>query len=430
MLRDMRQNDRDIGVTVGTGSMNGEGSAVGPQTLSPALRPRVHIRSFGCQMNVYDATRMIDLLAPEGYEESQSAADADVIILNTCHIRELADDKLFSELGRLRVLKQERAAAGTAPLLAVAGCVAQAQGQEILRRQSAVDLVVGPQAYHRLPQLVARARARSGVVDTEFPVEDKFAHLPAPAAQKTRDRGVSAFITIQEGCDKFCTFCVVPYTRGAEHSRSVVEIMEEARRLTDAGVREITLLGQNVNAWQGPDERGRLHGLAQLLEALAALPGLVRLRYMTSHPNDMSDDLVAAHRDLPALMPFLHLPVQSGSDRILAAMNRRHTADDYRQRVAQLRAVQPAMAFSSDFIVGFPGESDEDFEDTLRLVDDIGYASTFFFKYSPRPGTPGADSVWPGWRHGSRRSATRSTARKSALLSMFWWKNRDAILAR
>ncbi len=342
-------------------------------------------------MNVYDAQRMTDLLAPEGYRETPSIEDADLVILNTCHIRERATEKIFSELGKIRLLKQERAAAGHATKLVVAGCVAQAEGAEILRRQKAVDVVVGPQSYHRLPELLARADAGFRPIDTDFELDDKFARLPAPSRSRTRARGPSAFLTVQEGCDKFCTFCVVPYTRGAELSRPMAPILAEARALVEAGVREITLLGQNVNGYHGDDAHGRPVRLAALCRHLAAIPGLDRIRYTTSHPNDQDDDLIAAHRDLPALMPFLHLPVQSGSDRILKAMNRRHTAAAYLDLVGRMRAARPDIALSSDFIVGFPGESDADFEATLDLIRQVGFASTFSFKYSPRPGTPGAD---------------------------------------
>ncbi len=349
---------------------------------------KLFIKSFGCQMNSYDASRMADALAPEGYAETGTIEEADLVVLNTCHIRERAAEKIYSELGKIRELKE---ASGHRMTLAVAGCVAQAEGAEIIRRQRAVDLVVGPQSYHRLPDLVRRARMRSGVVDTDFPVESKFDHLAAPSAAKTRARGVSAFVTVQEGCDKFCSFCVVPYTRGAEMSRPPEAIAAEVRALLDAGVREVTLLGQNVNAYHGVDAAGRPWTLAGLARDLADLPGLARIRYTTSHPRDMDADLVAAHRDLPALMPFLHLPVQSGSDRILHAMNRKHDVAFYMDLVAEIRAARPDIALSSDFIVGFPGETDADFEDTLALVRRVGFASTFAFKYSPRPGTPGAD---------------------------------------
>jgi tRNA-2-methylthio-N6-dimethylallyladenosine synthase len=349
---------------------------------------KAFVKSYGCQMNVYDAERMADILSAEGYGETKAVEEADLVILNTCHIREKAAEKVYSELGRIRELKQERAAAGQETKIVVAGCVAQAEGKEILRRAPAVDVVVGPQSYHRLPELL---KARPGVVDTEFPVHDKFAHLPAASVEKTRSRGVSAFLTIQEGCDKFCTFCVVPYTRGAELSRPVAQILEEARRLAGAGVRELTLIGQNVNAYHGAGPDGSTWNLARLLYAAAEIPGIVRLRYTTSHPRDMDDELIAAHRDLPGVMPYLHLPVQSGSDRILDEMNRKHTGDSYRRLIEKIRTARPDIALSSDFIVGFPGETDADFEDTMRLVADVGFAAAFFFKYSPRAGTPAAD---------------------------------------
>lgn len=350
-----------------------------------AQKPKLFVKSYGCQMNVYDAQRMADALAPEGYAETDRMEDADLVVLNTCHIREKAAEKVYSELGRVRKVKDERAASGKTTMVAVAGCVAQAEGAEIIKRAKVVDLVVGPQSYHRLPHLVKEART-TRVVDTDFPAEDKFRNLPAP-----RPRGVSAFLTVQEGCDKFCTFCVVPYTRGAEVSRPVAAIVAEAERLVASGVREISLLGQNVNAFHGEGPDGKVWGLAQLLYRLADIPGLARLRYTTSHPRDMDDDLIAAHRDLPALMPYLHLPVQSGSDRILAAMNRRHKAGVYLDIVERVRAVRPDIAISGDFIVGFPGETDADFRDTLELVRAVGYASAFSFKYSARPGTPAAD---------------------------------------
>ena len=342
----------------------------GADSLGMTGSRKLYVKSFGCQMNVYDSQRMADTLAPEGYVETATAKDADLIILNTCHIREKAEEKVYSELGRMRLLKEAASADGRHLLIAVAGCVAQAEGGEIVRRAPAVDLVVGSQNYHRLPQLIARAERDGQVVDTEFPLDDKFDHLAAPTRAATRARGVTAFVTVQEGCDKFCSFCVVPYTRGAETSRPVDKIAAEVERLADAGVREVTLIGQNVNAYHGEGPDKRAWSLARLLARLARLPGIERLRYTTSHPLDMTEDLIAAHRDLPALMPLLHLPVQSGSDRILAVMNRRHT---------------------SDFIVGFPGETEDDFAATLRLVGEIGYAGAFSFKYSPRPGTPGAD---------------------------------------
>jgi tRNA-2-methylthio-N6-dimethylallyladenosine synthase len=351
---------------------------------------KVFVKSYGCQMNVYDAERMADVLATEGYSETKAMEEADLVILNTCHIREKAAEKVYSELGRVRALKHEREAEGKETRVVVAGCVAQAEGKEILRRQPAVDVVVGPQNYHRLPDLLKKSRSER-LVDTEFPIEDKFDHLPAPAKAKTLSRGVSAFLTIQEGCDKFCTFCVVPYTRGAEISRPVARILEEAHRLAEAGVRELTLIGQNVNAYHGEGPDGAVWSLGRLLRRLAEVPGIVRLRYTTSHPRDMDEELIAAHGDLPALMPYLHLPVQSGSDRILDAMNRRHSGDAYRRLIDRIRSVRPNIALSSDFIVGFPGETDADFEDTVRLVADIGFASAFSFKYSPRPGTPAAE---------------------------------------
>jgi len=351
---------------------------------------KLYVKSFGCQMNVYDSQRMADTLAPEGYVETGSAEDADLIILNTCHIREKAAEKVYSELGRMRRLKEAGKAEGRDVRIAVAGCVAQAEGGEIIRRAPAVDLVVGSQNYHRLPDLLARAARDGKAVDTEFPPDDKFDHLAAPSAAATRARGVAAFVTVQEGCDKFCTFCVVPYTRGAEISRPVQKIVDEAARLVDAGVCEITLIGQNVNAYHGEGPDGRTWPLARLLERLAEA-GIERLRYTTSHPRDMDDHLIAAHRDLPALMPQLHLPIQSGSDRILEAMNRRHTRADYLALVARLFEARPDLALTSDFIVGFPGETEADFAETLSLVDEIGFSGAFSFKYSPRPGTPGAE---------------------------------------
>jgi tRNA-2-methylthio-N6-dimethylallyladenosine synthase len=350
------------------------------------LVKKVFVKSYGCQMNVYDAERMADVLAPEGFTETAVIEEADLVILNTCHIREKAAEKVYSELGRVRQVKRAREAEGRETKVVVAGCVAQAEGREIQRRAPVVDVVVGPQSYHRLPELIERAGRGRGVVDTEFPIESKFDRLPA-----VRGRGVTAFLTIQEGCDKFCTFCVVPYTRGAEISRPVAKIVAEAERLAGAGVREITLIGQNVNAYHGEGPDGRVWPLGRLLHRIAEIPGIARLRYTTSHPRDMDDALVAAHRDLPALMPYLHLPVQAGSDRILAAMNRKHTGGEYRRIIDNVRAARPDIALSSDFIVGFPGETAADFEDTMRLVAEIGFASAFSFKYSPRPGTPGAE---------------------------------------
>ncbi|BDA87073.1 tRNA-2-methylthio-N(6)-dimethylallyladenosine synthase [Aureimonas sp. SA4125] len=363
---------------------------------TPALRPvaaetrKVFIKTYGCQMNVYDSQRMGDALASDGYAPTETIEDADLILLNTCHIRERAAEKIYSELGRISVLKRERAAVGKSLNVAVAGCVAQAEGREILHRAKVVDLVIGPQTYHRLPQALARVAGGERVVDTDYAVEDKFAHLPAPLPRQILARGVAAFLTVQEGCDKFCTFCVVPYTRGSEVSRPTAQIIDEARRLAEAGVREITLLGQNVNAWSGEDGGGAI-GLGDLLRRLADIPGIARLRYTTSHPRDMGDDLIEAHQTLPALMPYLHLPVQSGSDRILKAMNRRHKAEDYVSLVEKIRRSRPGIALSGDFIVGFPGETEEDFQATLDLVRTVFYASAYSFKYSPRPGTPGAD---------------------------------------
>ncbi len=352
---------------------------------------KLFIKSYGCQMNAYDSLRMADMLAPEGFTETADVNDADLVVLNTCHIREKAAEKVYSEIGRLRVMKDEAAVAGRKVTIAVAGCVAQAEGAEIMRRAPAVDLVVGPQSYHRLPGLLEQAARGEHPVETEFPAEDKFNFLKDPTREKIRARGVTAFVTIQEGCDKFCTFCVVPYTRGAEVSRPVAKIVAETERLADAGIREITVIGQNVNAYHGAGPDGQSWTLARLLHRLAEIPGIDRLRYTTSHPRDVDDTLIAVHRDLPQLMPQLHLPVQSGSDRILDAMNRRHTRDDYLRVIDRLRAAQPALAFTSDFIVGFPGETDDDFKDTLRLIEEVSFAGSFFFKYSPRPGTPASD---------------------------------------
>ena len=352
---------------------------------------KLFVKSFGCQMNVYDSQRMADNLAPEGYVETATADDADLVILNTCHIREKAAEKVYSELGRIRVMKEAAAVEGRRLVIAVAGCVAQAEGGEIMRRAPAVDLVFGPQSYHRLPDLLARAERGEKPVDTEFPADDKFNHLAAPSRAALRRRGVTGFVTVQEGCDKFCSFCVVPYTRGAESSRPVRQVLAEIERLADAGVREVTLIGQNVNAYHGEGFDGRPWSLARLLAHAARISGIERLRYTTSHPGDMTDDLIAAHRDLGALMPQLHLPVQSGSDRVLAAMNRRHHRADYIDVVARLRHARPDLALSSDFIVGFPGETEADFAATLDLVGEIGYASAFSFNYSARPGTPGAE---------------------------------------
>ena len=348
---------------------------------------KLFIKTYGCQMNAYDSARMADLLAPLGYAGTEAAADADMVILNTCHIREKATEKVYSELGRIRDLKNEKEKNGRRMLVAVAGCTAQAEGEEIIARAPAVDLVVGPQSYHRLPEMIARiARGAGERVEADFPALEKFDHLP----EAVSDTGVSAFLTVQEGCDKFCTFCVVPYTRGPEHSRAPEKILAEARALSARGAREIVLLGQNVNAYRGTDAKGAIWSLARLIEAIAGITDILRIRYTTSHPRDMSEDLIEAHGTVEKLMPFLHLPVQSGSDAVLNAMNRQHTADEYRRLVERIRAKRPDAAFSSDFIVGFPGESEKDFEATLRLVRDVGYAQCFSFKYSPRPGTPAA----------------------------------------
>ena len=346
----------------------------------------VHIKTWGCQMNVYDSGRMADVVAPLGYAPTDEMNGADLVIFNTCHIREKATDKLFSELGRVREMQQEKSAKGERMMVAVAGCVAQAEGDEIRRRAPYVDMIFGPQTYHRLPEMIAKiARGTGQILNTEFPADSKFDALSDAATT-----GVSAFLSIQEGCDKFCTFCVVPYTRGAEYSRSASAIIAEAERLAKHGAREITLLGQNVNAFHGEGEDGTIWGLGRILRRMAEIPGLLRLRYTTSHPRDVDDELIAAHRDLPQVMPFLHLPVQSGSDAVLEAMNRKHKADDYRRVIDRFRAARLDMVFSSDFIMGFPGESDADFKATMQLVRDIGFAQAFSFKYSPRPGTPAA----------------------------------------
>jgi tRNA-2-methylthio-N6-dimethylallyladenosine synthase len=348
---------------------------------------KLYIKTYGCQMNVYDSARMADLLAPLGYQPVDGPEGADMVILNTCHIREKATEKVYSELGKLKRMKAARAEEGQKMLVAVAGCVAQAEGAEIMARQPAVDLVVGPQSYHHLPEMIARiARGAGHALETDFPAEDKFDHLPEEQAAS----GPAAFLTIQEGCDKFCTFCVVPYTRGAEFSRPVIQIENEARKLANQGVREITLLGQNVNAYRGAGPDGSVWNLAQLIGRLACIRGVERLRYTTSHPRDMDESLIAAHRDVEALMPYLHLPVQSGSDRILKAMNRGHTRDDYLRLVERIRDSRPDIALSSDFIVGFPGESESDFQATMDLVRGVSYAGAFSFKYSARPGTPAA----------------------------------------
>jgi tRNA-2-methylthio-N6-dimethylallyladenosine synthase len=361
----------------------------GPQPL--ANSKKVFVKTYGCQMNVYDSQRMTDSLGESGYQPTDTVEDADLVLINTCHIREKAAEKVYSQLGRLQKMKRERAKAGRELMVGVAGCVAQAEGSEIIRRAPVVDLVIGPTTYHRLPEALETARTGRKVVETDYAVEDKFEYLPQINREKTLARGVTAFLTVQEGCDKFCSFCVVPYTRGSEVSRPLAQILMEAERLVEAGVKEITLLGQNVNAWHGHGPSGASWGLGELLYRLAEIEGIKRLRYTTSHPRDMDDRLIEAHRDLPKLMPYLHLPVQAGSDRILKAMNRRHTAAEYVALIERIRSVRPDMALSGDFITGFPGETDADFEDTMRLVETVGYAQAYSFKYSPRPGTPGAD---------------------------------------
>ncbi len=356
---------------------------------------KLYIKTYGCQMNVYDSRRMADALAGEGFRPVDAPDDADMVILNTCHIREKAAEKVYSEIGRLRQIRTARAAAGENMYIAVAGCVAQAEGAEILRRAPAVDMVFGPQTYHRLPAMLREADAlraqgrKPRVMDTDFPAEDKFDFLPGEVAAP---EGASAFLTVQEGCDKFCSFCVVPYTRGAEVSRPVEAVVAEARAMAGRGVREITLLGQNVNAYHGVTRTGGAADLAGLIADIAAISGIERIRYTTSHPCDMTDSLIAAHRDIPALMPYLHLPVQSGSDRILAAMNRRHDAAGYLALIERLRMARPDIAISGDFIVGFPGETEEDFQATLDIVAQVDYAQAYSFKYSPRPGTPASES--------------------------------------
>ncbi|WAC22965.1 tRNA (N6-isopentenyl adenosine(37)-C2)-methylthiotransferase MiaB [Blastomonas sp. SL216] len=354
--------------------------APAPESAGDAPR-RYFVTSFGCQMNVYDGERMGEMLAAQGMTQAEAREDADLVILNTCHIREKAVARVYSDIGRLR--RDD----GTKPMIAVAGCVAQAEGEEIARRARSVDIVVGPQAYHRLPQLIEQARRGETAIDTDMPAVTKFGALPSRARQQRP----SAFLTVQEGCDKFCTYCVVPYTRGAEISRPYADLVEEAHALVAAGVKEITLLGQNVNAWTGSDDKGRAKGLEGLIEALADMTGLERIRYTTSHPNDMTDALIAAHRDIPKLMPYLHLPVQAGSDRILKAMNRSHDAASYLKIIDKIRAARPDIAMSGDFIVGFPGETEADFQATLDIVRATGYAQAYSFKYSSRPGTPAAD---------------------------------------
>jgi tRNA-2-methylthio-N6-dimethylallyladenosine synthase len=353
------------------------------------LSKTLHIKTFGCQMNEYDSERMAEALLELGYALTEDASAADLVILNTCHIREKAAEKVYSELGRMRIAKERRKRDGRDTIIAVAGCVAQAEGAEIMARASAVNIVVGPQSYHRLADLVAEASAKGGgLLATEFPAESKFRHLPERPSGKTQ---ISAFVTVQEGCDKFCTFCVVPYTRGAEFSRSVEEIGAEVERLAANGTREITLLGQNVNAYHGIGPDGRAWTLATLLRRLAGVPGIERLRYTTSHPLDMDDDLIALFSDEPKLMPYLHLPFQAGADRILKAMNRKHNAADYEEAIGKVRGARPDIALSTDIIVGFPGETDREFEATMELAARIRFAQAFTFKYSARPGTPAAE---------------------------------------
>ncbi|MDD9909023.1 MAG: tRNA (N6-isopentenyl adenosine(37)-C2)-methylthiotransferase MiaB [Ahrensia sp.] len=362
------------------------------RTDPPKSAPKkVLIKTWGCQMNVYDSTRMKDALEQDGYAPTTDMADADLVLLNTCHIREKAAEKVYSNLGQIRALKEERAGSDRPLTIGVTGCVAQAEGEEIITRERAVDLVVGPQTYHRLPDIVARARTDGPQVATDYDVDDKFEHMPRPTKRQVQARGVTAFLTVQEGCDKFCTFCVVPYTRGAEVSRPLTQIVDEARELVDAGVREITLLGQNVNAWHGVGPEGGEMRLGDLLHALAEIEGIARLRYVTSHPKDMDASLIDAHRDLNVLMPYLHLPVQAGSDTVLKRMNRSHTAAEYLDIIERIREARPDIAISGDMIVGFPGETEADFEATLEIVRRTNYAQCYSFKYSMRPGTPGAE---------------------------------------
>lgn len=361
-------------------------------SASAATAKKLYIKTYGCQMNSYDTKRMEDILRPLGYRAAEDAVDADMVILNTCHIREKATDKVFSDLGRIRLLKTAKEKQGGQMVVAVAGCVAQAEGDVILSRARYVDMVFGPQTYYQLPEMVAKITGAYGtarIINTDFPIEEKFDHLP----QENQVTGPTAFLSIQEGCDKFCTFCVVPYTRGAEYSRAASDILAEAERLVAGGARDITLLGQNVNAYHGRGRgtEGEIWSLARLLAELQNMDGIERLRYTTSHPCDVTDDLIAAHRDLPKVMPYLHLPVQSGSDKILKAMNRKHTAQSYFETIEKFRAARPDIALSSDFIIGFPGETDEDFSQTYQMVEQIGFAAAYSFKYSARPGTPAAN---------------------------------------
>lgn len=379
---------------------------------------KLFVKTYGCQMNVYDSERMVEALGHSGYEQTNTAEDADMILLNTCHIREKAAEKIYSELGRFKPLKNKKPDLR----IGVAGCVAQAEGEEIIARQPMVDLVVGPQAYHRLPAMMKDVDAGEKPVETEFPEEDKFDHLPSGA--KTR-RATSAFLTVQEGCDKFCAFCVVPYTRGAEVSRPVAGLLDEAKRMVDQGVRDITLLGQNVNAYHGEGPDGDW-GLSRLIDELAKIDDLKRIRFTTSHPNDMEDDLIAAYGNCEKLMPYLHLPVQAGSDRILKAMNRKHSARSYIELIERFRKVRPDLALSGDFIVGFPSETDEDFEDTLALCKEVVYAQAYSFKYSARPGTPAADAkdIVPD------EVATERLHRLQALLTEQQWAYQTALVGK
>ncbi len=350
---------------------------------------KLHIKTYGCQMNVFDSDRMQDLMTAVGYETTDEAKDADMVIINTCHIREKASEKLFSDLGRLRPFKDEKKQSGSEMIVAVAGCVAQAEGEEIFKRSKVVDIIVGPESYQTLPDLVGKVlRDKKRQINLDFTPNDKFDLLPESSA----GTGASAFVTVQEGCDKFCTFCVVPYTRGSEYSREEKKIYDDALRLADKGVKEIYLLGQNVNAYHGLDEKGQSSSLAKLIEKIATIPQIERIRYTTSHPRDMSDDLILAHTNIKKLMPFLHLPIQSGSNNILKAMNRKHSRQDYFKIIENLRKARPDMGLSSDFIVGFPTETDEDFEQTMDLVRQVGFTQCYSFKYSPRPGTPAADA--------------------------------------
>lgn len=371
-----------------TGDSSKNGAELSPSTGK--AEKKVFVKTYGCQMNVYDSERMEDALTQDGYVKTDDINDADLVLLNTCHIREKAAEKVYSAVGRIRKIKEKHAKNGRHVTIGITGCVAQAEGKEIMRRAPAVDLVAGPQTYHDISKMVTRAENGERVVSTEFEIEEKFAKLPAPTKKQTIARGLAAFLTVQEGCDKFCTFCVVPYTRGAEVSRSLTQILDEANRLAQAGVKEVTLLGQNVNAWHG-SENGKKWNLGDLLYRLSEVEGIDRLRYTTSHPIDMEQSLIDAHRDLPKLMPYLHLPIQAGSDRILKAMNRHHTKEQYLKIIERVRQTRDDMAISGDFIVGFPGETDEDFEETMDVIRQVKYASAFSFKYSPRPGTPGAD---------------------------------------